>query len=81
VIFGPLGKEDREALCSAGPHAIGMEFSQDAFLRYEATVHQLEQLVEQALHLVVNGERAPGGDETWDDWARRAEMHLRKSSR
>jgi histidine triad (HIT) family protein len=35
------------------------------------------KLLEEALHLLVNGERAPGGDETWHDWADRAERFLR----
>jgi hypothetical protein len=34
-------------------------------------------LVEEALHLRQNGERAPGGSETWRDWERRAESFLR----
>jgi hypothetical protein len=38
----------------------------------------LKILVEQALHLVVNGERAPGGNETWSEWAYRAERELRQ---
>lgn len=35
------------------------------------------RLLEAALHLAQNGERAPGGDETWADWTRRAEEFLR----
>jgi len=34
-------------------------------------------LLEYALHLCVNGERAPGGDETWAEFARNAETWLR----
>ena len=34
-------------------------------------------LVEQALHLCQNGERAPGGDETWAGWVRDAEAWVR----
>ena len=36
-----------------------------------------EHLVAEALHLLVNGERAPGGDETWAAWATSAETQLR----
>jgi hypothetical protein len=35
------------------------------------------RLLEEALHLRMNGERAPGGTETWQDWERRAETYLR----
>lgn len=35
-------------------------------------------LLEEALHLLQNGERAPGGDETWADWGRKAERFLRE---
>jgi len=34
-------------------------------------------LLEYALHLCVNGERAPGGDETWAEFSRNAEAWLR----
>jgi hypothetical protein len=39
------------------------------------------RLIEEALHLRMNGERAPGGDETWRDWDRRAETYLRNAAR
>lgn len=35
------------------------------------------RLLEEALHLRQNGERAPGGTETWRDWDRAAERFLR----
>ena len=35
------------------------------------------RLLEAALHLRMNGERAPGGNETWRDWERRVELFLR----
>lgn len=35
------------------------------------------KLLEEALHLRMNGERAPGGNETWRDWDLRAETFLR----
>ena len=38
-------------------------------------------LLEEALHLRQNGERAPGGNETWRDWDRRAEVFLRDAAR
>jgi predicted house-cleaning noncanonical NTP pyrophosphatase (MazG superfamily) len=34
-------------------------------------------LVAEAFHLRQNGERAPGGSETWRDWERKAERYLR----
>jgi hypothetical protein len=36
------------------------------------------RLLEEALHLCQNGERAPGGNETWADWERRTEACLRR---
>lgn len=36
------------------------------------------RLLEEALHLRRNGERAPGGNETWRDWDRKAERFLRE---
>jgi hypothetical protein len=36
------------------------------------------RLLEEALHLCRNGERAPGGNETWADWTRRSERFLRE---
>jgi hypothetical protein len=36
------------------------------------------RLLEEALHLRRNGERAPGGNETWADWTRRSERFLRE---
>jgi hypothetical protein len=35
------------------------------------------RLLEEALFLRMNGERAPGGNETWHDWDLRAETFLR----
>jgi hypothetical protein len=35
------------------------------------------ELLEEALFLRMNGERAPGGNETWRDWDGRAESFLR----
>jgi len=37
-------------------------------------------LVAEAFHLLVNGERAPGGCETWAEWCHRAEDYLRHVS-
>lgn len=36
------------------------------------------RLLEEALHLSLYGERAPGGDETWQEWHRKNEAYLRK---
>lgn len=36
------------------------------------------QLVNDALFLLRNGERAPGGNETWAEWVSRAEPFLRR---
>lgn len=45
---------------------------------------EARKLLEQALHLMRNGERAPGcgpwPDETWGEWASRAEAYLRNTS-
>jgi hypothetical protein len=35
------------------------------------------RLLEYALHLRMNGERAPGGNETWAEFDRRCEAYLR----
>jgi hypothetical protein len=35
------------------------------------------KLLEEALFLRMNGERAPGGNETWHDWDNKAEVFLR----
>ena len=35
------------------------------------------RLLEAALHLHMNGERAPGGEETWAGWQHEAEEFLR----
>lgn len=35
------------------------------------------RLLEEAFHLRMNGERAPGGNETWQDWDQRCEEFLR----
>jgi hypothetical protein len=37
------------------------------------------KIIEGALFLLMNGERAPGGDETWSGWAREAELFLRRA--
>lgn len=34
-------------------------------------------LLEYALHLCMHGENAPGGNETWSQWGRNAELFLR----
>ena len=39
------------------------------------------RLLEEALHLHQNGERAPGGNETWALWEREAEAFLRTERR
>ena len=39
------------------------------------------RLLEEALHLRQNGERAPGGNETWAQWERNAEEFLRTERR
>lgn len=38
---------------------------------------RLRAVLEEALHLRMCGERAPGGSETWRDWDRKAEQVLR----
>ena len=39
------------------------------------------RLIQEALHLCQNGERAPGGNETWADWGSKAEAFLRDAAR
>ena len=38
----PLSAEERVAVCASGPLAIGEEYSQAAFIRYEVTCRALE---------------------------------------
>ena len=38
---------------------------------------QLRALAEEALHICMHGEYAPGGTENWGDWCRKAETLLR----
>ncbi len=38
-----------------------------------------DEIIQYGLHLCMHGERAPGGDETWDQFARMAEDHLRRA--
>ena len=38
------------------------------------------RLLEEALHLRMNGEYAPGGKENWHDWDRKTEIFLRQQS-
>jgi hypothetical protein len=45
--------------------------------RLRAEVHRLRALVEEALHLRMHGERAPGGTETWPEWDRKAGAAVR----
>jgi hypothetical protein len=42
-------------------------------------VSTARQLLEEALHLRMHGERAPGGNETWAEWDRKAEAYLRET--
>lgn len=52
---------------------------QSAAKRTDGTAHRdaAVALIEYALHLRLYGERAPGGDETWREWDRRAEAFMR----
>jgi hypothetical protein len=43
----------------------------------EAELSEAIKLLEYALHLRMYGERAPGGNETWAQWDRDAEVFLR----
>jgi hypothetical protein len=36
------------------------------------------RLLEEAMHLRMNGEYAPGGRENWRDWDRKADTFLRQ---
>jgi len=42
-----------------------------------AALDRANRLIRYALHLRINGERAPGGDETWAQWDRDADDYLR----
>lgn len=44
---------------------------------HQAALAEARRLLEQAMHLRQHGERAPGGDETWEQWDRDAEAYLR----
>jgi hypothetical protein len=43
----------------------------------EPPADRARQLLEEALHLGMHGERAPGGNETWAEWHRKNEAYLR----
>jgi hypothetical protein len=43
---------------------------------YVAEHARAVMLLREALHLRMNGERAPGGNENWRDWDRKAERFL-----
>lgn len=43
----------------------------------EAVANPAVRLLEEALFLRMNGEYAPGGNENWHDWDRKAEVFLR----
>ena len=57
--------------------AIGNLKAADAQARLAATAATAIRLLEAALHLHMNGERAPGGDETWAEWEHAVEEFLR----
>ena len=42
-----------------------------------AEIRRLKALLEEALFIRQNGERAPGGSENWRDWDLKAETLLR----
>ena len=69
----PAAPQDRAAFRSALRKAAYDLPSPPAVTDLDTAV----RLLEQALHLRMNGERAPGGDETWRDWERDAEEFLR----
>ena len=45
----------------------------------KAQCDEAVKLLERVLHLRMNGERAPGGNETWQDSDRDVEAYLRKA--
>jgi hypothetical protein len=81
---------DRERLADAltqievrvpatGPLAgkIVAEQMADAIMQAYGDQDPGRQLLEEALHLRMNGEYAPGGTENWHGWERKAEAFLR----
>jgi hypothetical protein len=67
--------DDRGALTPLGQAMMDAADAKGATRRQTAI-----RLLEEAFHLRMNGERAPGGNETWQDWDRRAETFLRDIS-
>jgi hypothetical protein len=51
-----------------------------AFDVLAAREQEAVRLVEEAIHLRMHGERAPGGTENWRDWERAAEVFMRSLS-
>jgi hypothetical protein len=85
---------DRERLADAltrievrvpatGPMAgkIVAEQMADAIIQAYGEQDPARQLLEEALHLRMNGEYAPGGCENWRQWDRKAEAFLRGLAR
>ena len=66
----PTPKDYQAYLTDAGKlEAFGEDYSPPGALA--------RALLEEALHLRMNGERAPGGSETWREWDTKAEAFLR----
>jgi len=62
----PLSAEERVAVCASGPLAIGEEYSQAAFIRYEVTCRALEaerDRLRAALEEIVS---PPDASRGWD---------------
>lgn len=56
------------------------EFQLQTRLEAEERKATLLGIVKDGLHLRYHGERAPSGDETWDEWDRNAEIAVRSAS-
>lgn len=82
-----------DLIIEAGPYEpgeVGVWINTDSFttgVRSETVnvlrdeLIELRALVTYALHLRIHGEMAPGGNETWAEFDRRAEMLLRGAGR
>ena len=79
----PLTREERDATIRyVGRFGCLPMSAKETVDRYEATVQDGDEragalrreldaawlVIDYAMYLVINGERAPGGDETWGQW-------------
>src|ERR1700733_12680576 len=73
-----LAELDEAEFCRCGKrHEECAESGGCRWTAAEGAMATARRLLEQALFLRMNGERAPGGNETWAEWDRHAEEFLR----